>query len=165
MTRLNHCARSRIQIMVGSTSTSMTTLVMTASSSVISMRGQQRRRARVGDDLRPGATPTRCPSLVPSSENLTMASNGSRKNRPKIVNATYLKTFSRLRWLARRPPGRLAAAGRPARSAPGRPAGYRCHRAARRCSRKYPVMTMTTTTIMPKRERVALDGRWPDRPR
>ena len=37
-----------------------------------------------------------------------MESSGTRKNRPKIVKATYLKMFSRLRWLARMPPGRRA---------------------------------------------------------
>src|SRR3984885_15426558 len=82
MTRLNHCTRSRIQIMVGTTSTSMTRLVMTASSSVISI-----------DDSSGGgpgyeaiavqAATDQVPGVLPSSENLTMASSGHTKNSPK----------------------------------------------------------------------------------
>src|ERR1700729_1944853 len=85
MTRLNHCTRSRIQIMVGTTRTTITTLVMTASSSVISMDdssgggpGYEAIAVQAATDQLPG--------LVPSKENLTMASSGSRKNSPKIVN-------------------------------------------------------------------------------
>ena len=37
MVRASHCTRSRTQIMVGTSSTSMTTQVMTASSRVISI--------------------------------------------------------------------------------------------------------------------------------
>ena len=48
------------------------------------------------------------PGLLPSSENLTMASSGSTKNSPKIVKVRYRKAFSRRRWLARKPPGASA---------------------------------------------------------
>ena len=76
MVRLIHGTRSWTQIMVGTSSTSMTAQVMTASSRVIS----------TALEAGPGRT-TICvqaatdqvPSLLPSRENLTIARNGSRK--------------------------------------------------------------------------------------
>ena len=78
MTRLNHRARSRIQIMVGSTSNSITTLVMTASSSVTSMPDSNGGGPGY-EAICVQADTDQVPGLVPSSENLTMANNGSRK--------------------------------------------------------------------------------------
>src|SRR5580704_17571554 len=78
-TRLNHFARSWTQIMVGTTSTSITTPVMTASSSVISMEDSS--GGGHGNEVScVQAATDQLPGVLPSSENLTMESNGSRKN-------------------------------------------------------------------------------------
>jgi len=84
--RASHCTRSRIQIMVGTSSTSVTTQVMAASSRVISIA------------LSRGGTPIpwneaicrqadsdHVPSLAPSSENRAIASSGRTKNSPNTV--------------------------------------------------------------------------------
>ena len=90
MVRASHCTRSRTQIIVGTSSTSMTTQVMTASSRVISIEAQQRRDALalVGGDLLPRPSLTRCRAWRPPARTAAIASSGSRKNSPKIVNTT-----------------------------------------------------------------------------
>ena len=89
MVRASHRTRSWTQIMVGTSSTSMTAQVMTASSRVISI------------ELSSGGMPEpwyeaicfqavtdHVPSLAPSSENRSMASSGTRKNAPNTVKTT-----------------------------------------------------------------------------
>ena len=83
-TRLIHCTRSRIQTIVGTSSTSTTTHVMTASSSVISIAGSSG-GGPVYDAICFQAVSDHVPSRFPSRENRTIASSGRRKNSPNIV--------------------------------------------------------------------------------